>query len=97
MRATLSPYGLKVSIVSVTPMEMRLSAPMSGRAHATLRTVKKNITINFCFMNVSLLKASSFPELLVESLAVQLLDEPIVVEGFGLCFFGLRVSNRRLI
>src|SRR5437879_12703067 len=97
MRATLSPYGLKVSIVSVTPMEMRLSAATSGRlALAAIKAIKKNITINFCFMNVSLLKVSSLPKLLVESQAVQLLDEPIVVEGFGLCFFGLRVSNCRL-
>src|SRR6266404_3134970 len=98
MRATLSPYGLKVSIVSVTPMEMRLSAATSGRvALAAIKAIKKNITINFCFMNVSLLGVSSLPKLLVESLAVQLLDEPIVVERFGLCFFGFRVSNCRLI
>src|SRR4030095_330953 len=85
-------------MVSVTPIEMRVSTAMSGRTDPeTTEAIKKRITINFRFMGSSLLKASSFPKLFVESLVVQLFDEPIVVKRFGLRVLGFGVSNRRLI
>src|SRR4030095_62224 len=79
-------------------MERRVSAAISGRTEPeTTKAIKKRITIIFCFIVFSLLKASSLPKLLVEPLVVQLFDEPVVVKRFRLRILGFGIFNHLLI
>src|SRR5262245_24285003 len=79
-------------------MERRVSAAPAARMDgAAMKTTARMKAAILRLMGILPFETDLLPKLFVESLAVQFLDEAIIIKRFGFCFFRFRISHGCLI